>query len=105
MVEQVTASNFKEKISQGWSIVDFWAEWCGPCKQLAPIFEELSGEYTGKLNFFKLDTEQFGELAGEHNVRGIPCLIVFQEGVEKDRIVGFMPKESLKEKIDAALQK
>jgi len=84
-------------------IVDFYADWCGPCKMLSPIFEELSGEYAGKLKFAKLNTDNAQRLAMEYNVSGIPCLIVMSQGKEVGRIVGYVPKPMLKAKVDALL--
>ena len=106
MVTQLTDKTFKTDVLQAKLpvIVDFWADWCGQCKMLAPVFEEVSKEYAGKLNFAKLNTEQYGEIAAENGVTGIPCLIVFNKGEEADRIVGFMPKPMLKQKIDEILK-
>ena len=84
-------------------IVDFWASWCGPCMNFAPVFEETSKEYSGKLKFAKVNVEENQDLAGEFNVRGIPCLIIFNKGEEVERLVGSMEKDSLKEKIDGIL--
>ena len=84
-------------------IVDFWAEWCGPCKMLGPVFEEVSKEYEGKLKFAKLNTEEQSDIASEHGVMSIPTMIIFKEGKEADRIVGAMPKDTLKAEIDKRL--
>ena len=86
-------------------LVDFWAEWCGPCKMMGPVFEELSTSYTGKLKFAKLNVDQYQMLAGQYGIRGIPCLIVMKDGVEIDRIVGYAPKEMLQAKINEILSK
>ncbi|PIN87506.1 thioredoxin [Candidatus Woesearchaeota archaeon CG10_big_fil_rev_8_21_14_0_10_32_24] len=105
MVQQLTEQTFKHAISGGPIIVDFWAEWCGPCKMMGPVFDELSKDYEGKLAFAKLDTEAYPGPAQESAVSGIPCLIVFKDGEEVDRIVGFAPRPMLKQKIDAVLAK
>ncbi len=108
MVRELTAENFNSETSGSIPIiVDFWAAWCGPCKMLAPVFEELSSEpaYRGKLRFAKLDTEKYPEIASGQDISGIPCLVMFRNGKEIDRIIGFAPKPLLKQKIDAVLGK
>ncbi len=107
MVQELTDKTFQSDVlsSKTPVIVDFWASWCGPCKMLTPVFEDVSSEYRGKLNFAKISTENYPEIAAENGVTGIPCLIVFHKGEEVDRIVGFMPKPALKQKIDAILSR
>jgi thioredoxin 1 len=99
MVEQLTDKTFSERISSGTIVVDFWASWCGPCMMMAPVFEELSSEYDD-VHFAKLDTDAYGSIAAQQGISGIPCLIVYKDGKESGRIVGFMPKEQLKMEID-----
>ncbi len=106
MVLELTEDTFSKEINSATPIIiDFWASWCGPCKMMAPVFEELSTEYSGKLRFGKVSTEDYPEVAGDNAVSGIPCLIVFKNGEEIDRIVGFAPKPVLKQKIEAVLKK
>ena len=107
MLTNVTSENFNEEVrdSNIPVIADFWAGWCAPCMMMGPVFEELSNDYEGKLKFAKINTEAEQELAGSMGIMGIPCLIVFDKGEEVDRIVGYAPKEVLKEKIDAILSK
>lgn len=105
MVIPLTSKTFNKEIKDGPIIVDFWASWCGPCKMLAPVFEEVSKDYEGKLKFAKLSTEEFPEIAQENAVQGIPCLIIFNQGEEVGRIIGFKPAPQLKQKIDEILTK
>jgi thioredoxin 1 len=106
MVQELNVESFKEAINGDLPIiVDFWASWCGPCKMLAPVFEEVSKDYEGKLKFAKISTEDFPSVAQENAVQGIPCLIVFNKGQEVDRIVGFKQKTALKESVDGILEK
>jgi thioredoxin 1 len=107
MVLELNKDNFEQEVKQSDLpvIVDFWATWCGPCKMLTPVFEEVSSEFEGKLKFGKLSTEESPEIAQENMVTGIPCLIIFNKGEEVDRIVGFSPAPVLKQKIEEVLNK
>jgi thioredoxin 1 len=102
----ITKENFDKEIMKSKTpvIVDFWADWCGPCKMMSPVFEELSKDYTGKLKFAKLDTDKEQGVAEKFGISGIPTLIVLKNGKEVDRIVGFAPKPALKQKIDGILK-
>jgi thioredoxin 1 len=84
-------------------MVDFWATWCGPCKIVAPVVEELAKEYEGKASFAKVNTDENSDLASRYNIRGIPTLIFFKDGEVKDQVVGAVPKAQLKSKIDSLL--
>ena len=106
-VTHITPDNFEDVVNNSDLpvLVDFWAPWCGPCQMMGPVFEELSGEYEGKVVFAKLNTEDHPELAGQFGIQGIPSLLVMNGGKEVDRIVGFAPKDVLKQKVDASLEK
>jgi thioredoxin 1 len=84
-------------------LVDFWAEWCGPCKMIAPAVHDLATEYAGRLNVAKLDVDNSPGIATKYGVRSIPALIFFKGGKPVDQIVGAVPKGALKRKIDAVL--
>ena len=84
-------------------LVDFWAPWCGPCKMVAPIVDELAEEYDGKVKFVKLNTDDNIETASKYGIRSIPTLIVFKGGEPVEQVVGFRPKSELKKSLDKAL--
>jgi thioredoxin 1 len=84
-------------------LVDFWAPWCGPCRMVAPLVEELANEYEGKVAFFKLNVDDNPNTARQYGVMSIPTLIVFKNGQPASNIVGFRPKTELKKNLDAAL--
>ena len=84
-------------------LVDFWAEWCGPCKMIAPAVHDLALEYDGKLNVAKLDVDNNPNIAMKYGVRSIPALIFFKDGQPVDQVVGAVPKGALKRKIDSVL--
>lgn len=86
-------------------LVDFWAPWCGPCRIVAPALEKLSNEYLNKLKFAKLNVDDNQEIAAQLDVRGIPCIIIFNGGKEVDRIIGAYPEPQLRSKIDLILAK
>ena len=84
-------------------LVDFWAEWCGPCKMIAPAVHDLALEYDGKLNVAKLDVDSAPNIAMKYRVSSIPALIFFKDGQPVDQVIGAVPKGALKKKIDAVL--
>ena len=84
-------------------VVDFWAEWCGPCKMIAPIVEELAVEYEGKVKFTKLDVDTNPKTPMQFGIRGIPSLIIFNKGKAVDQVVGAVPKSMLKKRVDEAV--
>ena len=109
MVTVLDEKSFAEKVVDKGELilVDFWASWCGPCKALAPVLDNVSkdSDFAGTLKFAKISTEDHPNVASEHGVSGIPCLIIFKDGKEVDRIVGFHPKPVLKGKIADILSK
>ena len=84
-------------------IVDFWAPWCAPCKLMAPVFEELSEEYGEKVVFTKVNTDENYDTATQYGIQSIPTLVIFHNGREVNRLVGYAPKPQLKRQIDRAL--
>ena len=84
-------------------LVDFWAEWCGPCKMIGPVVEELAGEYDGKAVIAKLNVDENPEIAGRFGVRSIPTLLVFKGGEIVDKQVGAVPKSVLSQKLEAQI--
>jgi thioredoxin 1 len=84
-------------------LVDFWAPWCGPCRMVAPIVDELSTEYDGKVIFYKLNTDDNQATARKYGIMSIPALLVFKEGKPVSNIVGYRPKAELKKNLEAAL--
>ncbi len=84
-------------------LVDFWAEWCGPCRMVSPIVEELAGEYGDRLKVLKLNVDQNPQIASTYGIMSIPTLAVFQEGRLKGRIVGYRPKNQLRQELERNL--
>lgn len=101
MVKKIENNNMSEALGSKLALVDFSAGWCNPCKMLAPVLEEISEEFAGKLDFFNADVDANDELALKYSIQNIPALVILKNGEIADRIVGFQSKEKLKAFIGA----
>ncbi len=100
---ELTNDNFDTTTSEGVVLVDFWAPWCGPCRMIAPVIEELAEEYDGKAKICKVNTDEEQEIAVKFGIRSIPTLIFMKDGQVVDQIVGAQSKQVLAEKLDSLL--
>jgi thioredoxin 1 len=105
MIKDVMDNNFQEEISLGNTpvVVDFWAPWCGPCKMLGPVLEELEKDYEGKVKFLKLNVDNNPVVSQKFRVSSIPTVMIFKNGETVDTMVGFRPKTAIKELVDKHL--
>ncbi len=94
-ISKVTDANFSAETGSGLVLADFWAPWCGPCKMIAPVLEELDSEMGDKVKIVKLDVDDNQETAAKFGVMSIPTLLVFKDGEVVDKVVGFQPKDAL----------
>ena len=104
-VLHVTDANFDQEVMQSATpvLVDFWAPWCGPCKAIAPMLDQLAGEYAGRLKVVKLNVDDNPQVPQRFGVRGIPNLIIVKGGEVKDQIIGAVPKAHLVKAVDTAI--
>ena len=102
---KITDEDFDQEVIQSTIpvLVDFWAAWCGPCKMIAPVLEELAKEYSGRIKIVKMNVDENMETPNNFSVRSIPTLILYKDGSERDRMVGVVPKSTLEEMIKKAL--
>ncbi|MBO4374506.1 MAG: thioredoxin [Lachnospiraceae bacterium] len=103
MVKVINAAQFDEVKNADVAVVDFSAQWCGPCKMMAPVLEEISGQYEGKVEFFNMDVDENQEIAASYMINSIPNLILFKKGEKVSDSIGFKPGEALKAWIDSNL--
>lgn len=101
----VSEDNFQSEVlnSDIPVVVDFWAAWCGPCKKLSPIYDELSNEYAGKIKFCKLNVDENDKLTAKYEINAIPHLIIFKDGKPVKHIIGLQSKSELESQLDAAI--
>ncbi|MBK8806839.1 MAG: thioredoxin [Bacteroidales bacterium] len=105
MAQAITDSNFDELVlnTDKPVVIDFWAEWCGPCRMIAPIIEELPKEYADKAIIAKCDVDENSQIASKFSIRNIPTLLFLKNGVQVDKLVGAVPKDKIVEKLNALL--
>jgi len=100
---ELNASNFADTIKEGVTLVDFWAPWCGPCRMIAPIIEELAEDFEGKATIAKVNTDESPEVAGQFGIRSIPTVLFFKDGELVDQMIGAAPKANYEAKLNALL--
>lgn len=101
MVQEINDNNFESEVinSENISIVDFWAPWCGPCRKMSAVIDEVATEFQGKINVFKINTDDNLKSAKEYSISGLPSILIFKDGKPIERLVGLMPKDTLSNNI------
>ena len=100
---ELTPANFEEVTKEGVSMVDFWAPWCGPCRMIAPVIEELAADFEGKANICKVNTDEEQDLAVKYGIRSIPTILFMKNGEVVDQMVGASSKQAFTDKINSLL--
>lgn len=100
---ELTSDNFDQETTSGVSLIDFWAPWCGPCKMIAPIIEELAREYDGKAKICKVNIEDAPDIASRFSVMSIPTIILLKDGKQEGQLMGAQPKEAIQQELDRLL--
>lgn len=100
---ELTAATFEDTVKEGVTLVDFWAPWCGPCRMIAPVIEELAEEYEGKATIAKVNTDEEQDIAVKFGIRSIPTVMIFKNGEVVDQMIGAASKQAFEEKINAHL--
>jgi thioredoxin 1 len=105
MALEITDENFENEVMKAKQpvLIDFWAEWCGPCKMIAPTIDELSKEYSGKVKVGKVNVDNCPGISAKYSIRSIPTLILFKEGKILEQMIGVQPKDNIKRKVEAAI--
>ena len=103
MIHIENMEHFQNIINEGVTLVDFYANWCGPCRMLSPFVEEIDEEYSNRAKVVKVDVDDCGDVASTYNINAIPALLVFKDGQLVNTNIGFIPKEDIKKLLDAAL--
>ncbi len=100
---ELTSANFEATVKEGVSLVDFWAPWCGPCRMIAPVIEELAEAYDGKANICKVNTDEEQDIGVKYGIRSIPTIMFFKDGELVDQMVGAASKQAFEDKLNSLL--